>query len=187
MILPIYAYGNQVLKKATEDVPPVNLVEVVALASDMFETMYAANGVGLAAPQVGSTHRVFVLDAEVFDPEEYPGFKRTLINARIIAEGGEICSFNEGCLSIPEIREEVERPSKVTVRYLDENLEEKVEEFTAMPARILQHEYDHIEGKLFTDRISPLRKRLLQRRLEEISRGMVHVKYKMKFPPAKRK
>jgi peptide deformylase len=186
MILPIVAIGEPVLKKVAEKIDK-NYEGLSQLIDDMFETMYNASGVGLAAPQIGKSIRLFVIDATPFadDEEEgtemLKGFKKVFINAEISSEKGEEWGFNEGCLSIPGIREEVFRKEKLTIKYWDENFKEHKESYDGYAARIIQHEYDHIEGKLFTDLISPLRKRLLKRKLEEISRGDVDVAYKMKF------
>jgi peptide deformylase len=150
--------------------------------------MYSARGVGLAAPQVGMSMRLFVIDASVFDDEEpaLKNFKKTFINAVILEETGEEWGFNEGCLSIPDIREDVYRKPTVKLSYYDENWKHYEESFSGMAARVIQHEYDHIEGKLFTDKLSPLRKRLIEKKLTEISKGMVDVDYKMKFPAVKK-
>lgn len=190
MILPIVAYGDPVLKKVAQDIDPdyPNLKEFIA---DMFETMYNAKGVGIAAPQVGRSIRIFVIDATAFaddeenteeEAEELRNFKRVFINARIIEEEGDEWPFNEGCLSIPKIREDVYRRPFIKMRYMDENFDEYEEEFDGIIARIIQHEYDHIEGVLFTDKINPLRKRLLKRKLTDISKGNIDVDYKMRFP-----
>jgi peptide deformylase len=190
MILPIVAYGDPVLKKVAEDIGPgfPNLKELIA---DMFETMYNAKGVGIAAPQVGRSLRLFVIDASAFaddeenteeEAEQLRNLKKVFINPQIIEEEGEEWPFNEGCLSIPKIREDVYRKPFIRIRYMDENFNEHEEEFEGVAARIIQHEYDHIEGILFTDRISPLRKRLLKRKLTDISKGNINVDYKMRFP-----
>lgn len=187
MKLPILAYGDPVLrKKAVEinkDYP--NLHQVVA---DMFETMYGAHGVGLAAPQVGLSIRLFVVDAKPFteDDEQLKDFKKVFINAEIVEEDGELWPFNEGCLSIPDIREDVTRKEKVTISYYDENWKHHEESYNGLAARVIQHEYDHIEGKLFTDKLTPLRKAMLKNRLESISKGQIKVDYKMKFPAMKK-
>lgn len=190
MILPIVAIGDPVLKKVAVKIDK-NHEGLQKLIEDMFETMYNASGVGLAAPQIGKSIRLFVIDASPFaeDEEEgtemLKGFKKVFINAEILEEKGEEWGFNEGCLSIPGVREEVFREEKLTIRYWDENFKEHKESYDGYAARIIQHEYDHIEGILFTDHISPLRKRLLKRKLEEISRGDVEVAYKMKFNRAR--
>jgi len=188
MILPIVAYGDPVLKKVGVDIdaeyPGLN-----KLIEDMFETMSNARGVGLAAPQVGKSIRLFIVDATPFseDPETeeeaaLAGFRKIFINAKITHETGKEWAFNEGCLSIPKIREDVMRKPELTIEYLDENFEPQKETFKGIAARIIQHEYDHIEGKLFTDRISPLRRKLLQSKLTNITKGKVDVDYRMKFP-----
>jgi len=154
----------------------------------MYETMYGARGVGLAAPQVGLSMRLFVIDASVFADEEpdLKDFKKTFINASILEETGEEWGFNEGCLSIPDIREDVYRKPTVKISYYDENWKHHEDTFSGLAARVIQHEYDHIEGKLFTDKLSPLRKRLIEKKLNDISKGMVDVEYRMKFPAVKK-
>ncbi len=154
----------------------------------MYETMYAARGVGLAAPQVGLSMRLFVIDCTPFDDEDatLTDFKKAFINACILEETGEEWAFNEGCLSIPDIREDVYRKSTIKISYYDENWKHHEESFSGLAARVIQHEYDHIEGKLFTDKLPPLRKRLLEKKLTDISKGIVDVDYKMKFPAAKK-
>lgn len=188
MKYPIIAYGSPVLRKQASSIEPAEYPHIKQLIDDMFETMYAARGVGLAAPQIGMSMRLFVVDATPFDDEDpqLATFKKTFINARILEETGEEWGFNEGCLSIPDIREDVMRKPVVTISYYDENWKHHEETFNGMAARIIQHEYDHIEGKLFTDKLSPLRKRLLEKKLGDISRGIVDVEYKMKFPAVKK-
>ncbi|MBN8703732.1 MAG: peptide deformylase [Bacteroidetes bacterium] len=193
MILPIVAYGDPVLRKKAVDIES-NYTNLKILIADMQETMHAASGVGLAAPQIGKSIRLFVIDATPFgedkeddtiskkEREFLKKFNRVFINAQIEEEQGTEWKFNEGCLSIPKIREDVLRKPTIKITYLDENFEEHTEEFSGIAARIIQHEYDHIDGKLFTDRISPLRRRLLQGKLTNISKGKVDVDYKMKFP-----
>lgn len=194
MILPIVAYGDPVLRKQGEDITQEypNLKELI---NNMWETMYNASGVGLAAPQVGLPIRLFVIDASPFSEDEdlspkdrmaLKGFKKVFVNARIESESGDKWSFNEGCLSIPDIREDVSRQEKLVLRYLDEDFKPNTAEFDGLLARIIQHEYDHIEGILFTDKLSPFKKRLLQGRLNDISKGKIRVDYKMKFPAARR-
>ncbi|MCS6927913.1 MAG: peptide deformylase [Saprospiraceae bacterium] len=185
MILPIYAYGQPVLKKVAAPIGPdySGLEELIA---NMWETMYHAEGVGLAAPQVGLSIRLFVVDTTHFKPNEEnelqePGIKKVFINAQRLGEEGPVWSFEEGCLSIPHIRGEVERPSLIRLRYQDENFREFEETFSGINARVIQHEYDHIEGVLFTERLKPLKKRLIQRKLEDIRCGRVQVNYKMRF------
>ncbi|MCC5917216.1 MAG: peptide deformylase [Cryomorphaceae bacterium] len=187
MLLPIVAYGDPVLKKKAVDISP-EYPDLNILIENMFETMYNAAGVGLAAPQIGKSIRLFIVDAMPFaeeDDEEYEklkDFKRVFINAEKLEEEGDEWAFNEGCLSIPEVREDVFRQESITLKYWNENFEEKTETFDGLAARIIQHEYDHIEGILFTDYLSPLRKRMLKSRLNQISKGKISVKYRMKFP-----
>src|SRR5437879_3507430 len=189
MKYPIIAYGDPVLRKKATAIEPDEYPHIKELVDNMFETMYAARGVGLAAPQVGLSMRLFVIDASVFDDEEpaLKNFKKVFINACILEETGEEWTFNEGCLSIPDIREDVSRKPVIKMSYYDEDWKHHEETFSGMAARIIQHEYDHIEGKLFTDKLSPLRRRLLEKKLNDISRGIVDVEYKMKFPAAKKK
>lgn len=183
MILPIVAYGDPVLRKKASPITKdyARLNEIIA---DMFETMYNAAGVGLAAPQVGLSIRLFVIDAAPFaeDDKSLKAFKKVFINAEVVQEDGEKWKFNEGCLSIPGIREDIERNPAITLDYLDENFEEHTETFEGLKARIIQHEYDHINGVLFTDKISPFKKRLLQGKLTDITKGKVSVDYRMRFP-----
>ncbi|MFD2863519.1 peptide deformylase [Mucilaginibacter antarcticus] len=188
MKLAIVAYGDPVLRKKAAPIEPAEYPHIQQLCDNLFETMYAAKGVGLAAPQVGLSMRLFVVDATPFDDDEpeLKDFKKVFINACILEESGKEWSFNEGCLSIPDIREDVTRLSTVKLSYYDENWKHHEETFSGLAARVIQHEYDHIEGKLFTDKLSPLRKRLLEKRLNDISKGMVSVEYKMKFPSAKK-
>ena len=195
MILPIVAYGDPVLKKEAQEINK-DFPDLDKLIADMFETMYAASGVGLAAPQIGNSIRLFVVDGSPFaedeEDEEDPraegmeNFKKVFINPIIEEETGQEWGFNEGCLSIPKIREEVFRQEKITISYYDENWELREETYEGYSARIIQHEYDHIEGILFTDHLSPLKKRLLTKRLQNISKGDVEVSYKMKFPVVKK-
>lgn len=189
MILPIVAYGDPVLKKKCAEIDS-DYPGLDQLIADMFETMHNAQGVGLAAPQVGLSIRLFVIDASPYDDEDDPGlkdFKKIFINARVLEEGGEEWTASEGCLSIPDIREDINRHSGLTIRYLDEHFSEHTETYSGMAARIIQHEYDHIEGKLFTDYLSPLKKRMLQGRLNAISKGEIKAEYKMRFPKASRR
>lgn len=193
MILPIVAYGHPVLRKVAGEIDE-NYPELKKLLEDMWETMYASNGVGLAAPQVNKGIRLFVVDsAQIFanmdDKErkehEYPdgpGVKETFINAHIVEELGDDWSYNEGCLSIPKIREDIYRAEEVIVEYQDENFKKHKKTFTGITARIILHEYDHIDGKLFIDHISPLKRKLLKRKLDDISKGNISVDYKMLFP-----
>ncbi len=192
MKLPIVAYGMPVLRKKARDVDP-QADEIRELIRDMFETMYAANGVGLAAPQVDKSYRLFVIDTSPFaewdDLEEAEKEKlkttRVFINARKIEESGGEWDFEEGCLSIPGINEKVRRKEKITLEYTDEKGKQHRETFDGLLARVIQHEYDHIEGILFTDYLSPLKKRMLKRKLEKISKGDIQVPYRMKFPKKK--
>ncbi|GAC1311195.1 MAG: peptide deformylase [Mucilaginibacter sp.] len=188
MKFPIIAYGDPVLRRKAPSIEPDEYPHIKALIDNMFETMYGAHGVGLAAPQVGLSMRLFVIDASVFADEDasLKDFKKVFINACILEESGEEWPFNEGCLSIPEIREDVYRKQNVKLSYYDENWKHHEAMFSGMAARVIQHEYDHIEGKLFTDKLSPLRRRLIEKRLNDISRGMVDVDYKMKFPAVKK-
>ncbi len=188
MKLPIIAYGDPVLRQRTSEIDK-DYPNLDVLIQNMFETMYAAYGVGLAAPQIGASIRLFVIDGEPYaeDDPEMKGFKKIFINPRILDESGNLWSYNEGCLSIPDIREDINRKEKIIINYLDENWIEHQEAYTGLAARIIQHEYDHIEGKLFTDKVSPLRKAMLKGKLDAISKGNVDVDYKMKFPRVKKK
>ena len=184
MKLPIVAYGDPVLKKKCTEIDQ-NYPDLSALIANMFETMYHASGVGLAAPQIGLPIRLFVIDTQ--SDEEKDRFKKVFINAEILEETGEAWAFNEGCLSIPDIREDVWRKPNVTIRYRDENWVEHTENLSGMPARVVQHEYDHIEGRLFTDKLPILRKAMLKGKLDAISKGNVHTDYRMRFPLMKKK
>jgi peptide deformylase len=196
MIYPIVAYGDPVLKKEAEEIEK-DYPELDKLIEDMFETMYAASGVGLAAPQIGKSIRLFIVDGSPFSEDDEEGeedskaegmenFKKVFINPIIEEEHGEEWGFNEGCLSIPKIREEVFRKERVVISYYDENWELKEETYEGYAARIIQHEYDHVDGILFTDHLSPLKKRLLTKKLQNISKGEVTVDYRMKFPLKKK-
>lgn len=183
MILPVFAFGHPVLTKVAEpiqqDYPDLN-----DLLSNMWETMYNANGIGLAAPQIGLSIRIFLVDTTQLDEkEEKPGIKKVFINAEIIEEDGDDWSYEEGCLSIPKVTGMVERPERVTIKFLDENFEEHEETFEGMNARVIQHEYDHIDGILFTEYLKPLKKRLIKRKLEQIKKGQADAHYKMKYKP----
>lgn len=190
MILPIVAYGAAVLRKTGTDITP-GYPGLEKLIADMWETMYASNGVGLAAPQINKDIRLFVMDsAQVFEhledeeKKEYndvPGIKKVFINAHIKELKGEEWAYNEGCLSIPNIREDVNRPAEVVLEYQDENFKKHTEAFTGLTARIILHEYDHIDGKLFIDYLKPLRRKMLQGKLNDISKGKAKVDYKMIF------
>ena len=180
MILPIYLYGQPVLRKEAEEIE--NTPELKQFIADMFETLTQAEGCGLAAPQVGKPWRLFVIDADEL-AEDYPeckGFKKVFINPEMIEESEETCSYSEGCLSLPGISENVVRPTTIKINYLDENFVEHEEEFTGFQARIIQHEYDHLEGHVFTDRISPIRKTFVRNKLTSIAKGKTVAKYKYK-------
>jgi peptide deformylase len=194
MVLPIVDYGDVVLRKVgkeiSKDYPKLN-----ELLDNMFETMYNAMGVGLAAPQIGLPIRLFIVDTAPFSDDEeltkeeqdqFKNFKKVFINAKIIEETGDEWIFNEGCLSIPDIREDVSRKDTIKIEYLNENFEKQVEEYNGLIARVIQHEYDHIEGILFTDKLSALKKRLLKSRLISISKGKIKIDYRMRFPDAKK-
>jgi peptide deformylase len=182
MIYPIYVYGQPVLRKVAKEIDKdyPNLQEFVA---NMFETMYKTDGVGLAAPQVGESIRLFVIDGSAFaeDDETMKDFRKAFINAKIIEYSGEDSVFNEGCLSLPTLREDVTRQSTIHITYYDENFVFHDEVFEGMKARIIQHEYDHTEGKMFIDHLSPLRKRIIKRKLNDISKGNIEVAYKIKI------
>jgi len=191
MILPIVAYGSPVLRKVCEEIGP-DYPGLEKLIADMWETMYNSNGVGLAAPQVNVPIRLFTIDSEqIFLHQEEdekgrypdePGYKGVFINAHIVDLSGNEWSYNEGCLSIPKIREDINREEQVTLEYLDEQFTPLTRTFIGLTARIILHEYDHIEGRLFIDRLKPLKRKLLKRRLDDISKGKVKVDYRMVFP-----
>lgn len=194
MILPIIAYGDPVLRKVGKDIEE-NQPKLNELIDNMWETMYNAHGVGLAAPQIGLPVRLFLVDTTPFaDDEELSeeeqdalsGFKQVFINAKMEEEVGEDWVFNEGCLSIPDIREDVTRKDTITISYQDENFKNHKETFDGILARVIQHEYDHIEGVLFTDKISTLKKRMLKGRLSDISKGKINIDYRMRFPNVKK-
>jgi peptide deformylase len=190
MILPIVAYGHPVLRKVCANIN-ADYPELEKLISDMWDTMYSSNGVGLAAPQINRPIRLFVIDTvqivEGFDEEDkrtYPNEKPTkkvFINAHMLDEEGEPWPYNEGCLSIPKVREDVNRKAKIRIRYMDEQFKEHENEFEGITARVIQHEYDHIDGKLFIDYLPPLKKRLLKKKLDDISSGKIKTDYKMLF------
>ena len=183
MKLPIVAYGDPVLKKVCTPIDET-YPDLQQLIVNMFETMHHASGVGLAAPQVGLPIRLFIVDTGADDKARY---RKVFINAEILEETGELWAFNEGCLSIPDISEDIMRRPNVTIRYYDENWDVIEETVSGMPARIIQHEYDHIQGTLFTDKLGLLRKRMLQSKLENISKGNIQADYKMRFPNQKKK
>lgn len=182
MKLPIYAYGQPVLKKVAK---PINAADpdIATVIDNMWETMYNAQGVGLAAPQVGKSIRLFLVDTVQIMEEgkEEEGIKQAFLNAEKIEEGGEIWAYEEGCLSIPDIRADVNRPAQIKLRYQDENFETHEKVFTGVNARVIQHEYDHIDGVLFTEHLSPLKRRLIKRKLDKIKAGKIDPKYRMKF------
>ena len=185
MLLPIYAYGQPILKKVAEDIKP-NHPNLDVLLKNMWETMYDAHGVGLAAPQIGHSIRLFVIDTEQLEKDEKPGhigFKKVFINAHKVEETGDKWSYEEGCLSIPNIRGEVLRKPILKIRFLDENFVEHVETFDGINARVVQHEYDHLDGILFTDHLSPIKRTLIKNKLENIRRGKASADYKIKFMP----
>jgi peptide deformylase len=185
MIYSIVAYGDPVLRKRAKEIDKGS-VDVKTLSENMFETMRNASGVGLAAPQIGRSIRLFVIDTEPMEDEKYKDLKRVFINPEILNETGKDWDFEEGCLSIPGIREEVNRLEKIKIRYFDTDWNEHEEEFDGIAARIIQHEFDHLEGILFTDYLSGLKKRLLKGKLAGISKGEIKVDYIMKFPKKKK-
>ena len=181
MVLPIYLYGKPVLKLKGQDIHS-DYEGLQKLISDMWETMYFAKGVGLAAPQVGLAIRLFLVDSTAYYEKEdaQKGIKKVFINAQILEETGKVWGFEEGCLSIPKLNAEVNRPSNLKIRYFDEHFQEHIEVYDDMNARIIQHEYDHIEGILFIDKISPIRRKILQKKLDKIRNGMVSTSYPVK-------
>lgn len=191
MILPVVAYGLPVLRQIAEDID-ASYPDLALLIEDMWETMYGSNGVGLAAPQINKSIRLFVMDSEqVFAGQEEdekdefpdaPGIKEVFINPKIVDLQGEEWSYNEGCLSIPKVREDVYRPASLTIEYLDVHFTPQRKSFNGLTARIIQHEYDHLEGKLFIDYLKPLKRKLIKGKLNDISKGKVKVDYRMVFP-----
>ena len=197
MILPILAYGDPILKKESEEIDKT-YADLETLIENMFDTMYRAKGVGLAAPQIGKNIRLFIVDGSPFAEKEegedddpralgIENFKKVFINPIIEEEQGEEWSFQEGCLSIPKIRENVSRKSDIVISYYDENWELKEERYSGYAARIIQHEYDHIEGVMFTDYLSPLKRKLLKKKLNNITNGLIEIDYKMSFPKISKK
>ncbi len=193
MILPIVGYGHPVLKTKAKKINK-SFESLSNIINNMWETMYNANGVGLAAPQIGLSIRLFIVDTKPFSDDEslnqeeslkLKSFKKVFINPEILDENGEAWDFNEGCLSIPEVRADIKRSETIKIKYYDTNFIEQFEEFDGLIARVIQHEYDHIEGILFTDKISPLKRKLLRRKLLDISKGKVHTDYLMKFSKIK--
>lgn len=188
MILPVVAFGHPILRKVAVDIDK-DYPGLEQFIADMFETMYVSNGVGLAAPQVNRSIRLFIIDATPF-AEDFPGetdLKRVFINARIVEESGEEWTFNEGCLSIPEIREDVLRKPEIRIQYYDENFVFHDQRISGVLARVIQHEYDHLDGVLFVDLINPLRKMMLKRKLNDITKGLISTDYKMIYPLARKK
>lgn len=194
MILPIVAYGDPVLRKVSVDVAS-DYPKLKELIANMWETMYKASGVGLAAPQIGLPIRLFLVDMTPFAEDEdlskeeqtaLDGLKKAFVNAKIEKEEGEEWIFNEGCLSIPDVREDVKRKPTIRITYMDENFKSHTETYEGLLARVIQHEYDHIEGILFTDKLSGLKKRLLKGRLANISKGKISADYRMRFPDFKK-
>lgn len=194
MILPIVAYGDPVLKKKAKEIDE-SYPKLSELLDNMFETMYNAHGVGLAAPQIGLPIRVFLVDTAPFseddelneeETDQLKDFRKVFINATILEETGEEWAFTEGCLSIPDIREDVFRNETIKIHYFDENFVEHTEVYDGLIARVIQHEYDHIEGILFTDKLSSLKKRLIKGKLANISKGKINSEYRMRFPMAKK-
>ena len=191
MILPIVAYGSPVLRNISLDID-IDYPQLTTLIEDMWETMYRSNGVGLAAPQINRQIRLFVIDTiQIFANDEdgetksypdAPGYKGVFINANIDEVNGKNWSYNEGCLSIPKIREDIERKDTVTLTFLDENFQQQTRSFNGITGRVILHEYDHIEGKLFIDYLKPLKRTLIRRKLDDISKGKIKVDYRMLFP-----
>ncbi len=183
MIYPIVVYGHPVLRKTAEDIDR-DYPDLKILIDDLFETMYYSDGLGLAAPQIGKSIRIFVIDGKALaeDDPELAGFKKVFINARITERTGELMLMSEGCLSIPNLREEVNREEHVRIEYYDENWEFHDEEYNGFKARVIQHEYDHLDGIMFTDRVSPLRKRLIKSKLTAISKGRFEAEYRTVLP-----
>lgn len=195
MIVPIVAYGDPILRQKTKEIDR-EYAKLDELIDTMFETMYGARGIGLAAPQIGRSIRLFIIDATPFEEDEdlsedeqqfVSEFRRVFINAKIVNNEGDEWAFNEGCLSIPDVNEDVFRKPNITIEYFDENFKKHTDTFSGIVARIVQHEYDHIEGILFTDKLSALKKRLIKGKLANISKGKIDVSYKMKFHLAKKK
>ena len=194
MILPIVAYGDPVLRKVAVAID-ATYPDLEKLIANMKETMYNASGVGLAAPQIGKAIRLFLIDASPFAEDDnlseeertvLKSFNKVFINPKILEEDGEEWIFNEGCLSIPDVREDVSRQPKITIEYQDENFKVHTETLEGLAARVFQHEYDHIEGILFTDKLSTLKKRIIKKKLENISKGKISADYRMRFPNAKK-
>lgn len=180
MILPIYVYGTDVLREETKEIG-ADYPGLQKLIADMFETMYESDGVGLAAPQIGKAIRLFVVDADPLK-EDFPdseGFKKVFINPIITERSEKLCTMIEGCLSLPGLNEKVERPEQITIKYFDEDFQEHEEQYSGFNARVLQHEYDHLEQTLFTDRVQPMRKTMIKNKLQKMSRGQVRAGYRV--------
>ncbi len=181
MIYPITVFGDPILRKKAEPVTS-DFQNLKGFIENMFDTMYKSDGVGLAAPQVGQAIRIFVIDSEIDDEDELPGIKKAFINPEILEKSGDEWIMNEGCLSLPEIREDVLRPETVKIKYVDEDFNQHIETYSGFTSRVIQHEYDHLEGIMFVDYLNPLRKRILKSKLSAISKGKVIPKYRIKVP-----
>ncbi len=181
MIYPVTVFGDPILRKKAEPITS-NFQDLKGFIQNMFDTMYNSDGVGLAAPQVGQAIRIFVIDSEIDDEDELPGIKKAFINPEILEKSGDEWVMNEGCLSLPEIREDVLRPETVKIKYIDEEFNEHIETYSGFTSRVIQHEYDHLEGVMFVDYLNPLRKRILKSKLSAISKGKVIPKYRIKVP-----
>ena len=181
MIYPVSVFGDPILRKKAEPVTS-DFQDLKGFIENMFDTMYNSDGVGLAAPQVGKAIRIFVIDSEIDDEDELPGIKKAFINPEIIEKSGDEWVMNEGCLSLPEIREDVLRPETIKIKYVDEEFNEYIETYSGFTSRVIQHEYDHLEGVMFVDYLNPLRKRILKSKLSAISKGKVIPKYRIKVP-----
>jgi peptide deformylase len=181
MIYPVTVFGDPVLRKKAEPITK-DFQDLKGFIQNMFDTMYNSDGVGLAAPQVGQAVRIFVIDSDIDDEDEVPGIKKAFINPEIVEKSGDEWLMNEGCLSLPEIREDVLRPETVKIKYVDEEFNEHIETYSGFTSRVIQHEYDHLEGVMFVDYLNPLRKRILKSKLSAISKGKVIPKYRIKVP-----
>ena len=181
MIYPVTVFGDPVLRKKAEPITK-DFQDLKGFIQNMFDTMYNSDGVGLAAPQVGQAVRIFVIDSDIDDEDELPGIKKAFINPEIVEKSGDEWIMNEGCLSLPEIREDVLRPETVKIKYMDEEFNEHIETYSGFTSRVIQHEYDHLEGVMFVDYLNPLRKRILKSKLSAISKGKVIPKYRIKVP-----
>ena len=181
MIYPVTVFGDPVLRKKAEPITK-DFQDLKGFIQNMFDTMYNSDGVGLAAPQVGQAVRIFVIDSDIDDEDEVPGIKKAFINPEIVEKSGDEWLMNEGCLSLPEIREDVLRPETVKIKYVDEEFNEHIESYSGFTSRVIQHEYDHLEGVMFVDYLNPLRKRILKSKLSAISKGKVIPKYRIKVP-----